>query len=169
VSPTLVFALLGTTRRRAKRERISGNIYDKVEGKLTSMLLDATCRAAPTARFSLLSSIGTRDGARGAYLRARAAMERAVRASGLAYTIARPSFVTGSDRTEFRLGERLGARVADAALALGGALGARRLQTRWCSMTAPELARALVTAALDPSCANRVLEPEELRALLVRS
>jgi nucleoside-diphosphate-sugar epimerase len=157
-SPDLVFSLLGTTRKRAKREHITGDIYAKVEVKLTAMLLDAACRAAPHARFVLLSSLGAGEGAKGGYLEARASMEHRVRGSGLAHTIARPSLVSGPDREEFRLGERVAARIADALLGVGG----RRLRQRFHSITAQRLAQTLVTAALDPTCENRVLESEEL-------
>ena len=47
----------------------------------------------------------------------REVVERAVAGSGLPYAIARPSFITGPDRDEFRPGERIGAMVSDAALA----------------------------------------------------
>jgi uncharacterized protein YbjT (DUF2867 family) len=161
-SPDLVFSLLGTTRKRARREHITFDIYAKVEVKLTAMLLDAACRAAPHARFVLLSSLGAGEGAKGGYLKARAMMEQRVRGSGLAYTIARPSLVSGPDREEFRPGERIAARVVDALLGVGARFGGRRLQQRFHSITAQRLAQTLVTAALDPTCENRVLESEEL-------
>ena len=81
----------------------------------------------------------------------------------LPYVIARPSFISGPDRDEFRLGERLGAVVSDALLAVAGLFGAKRLAARYRSTTPAILGEALVRAALEPE-GNRVLESEELRA-----
>ncbi len=83
-------------------------------------------------------------------------------AGPLPYLIARPSFITGPDRAEFRPGERLGARVSDALLGLARLMGARRLWAHYRSTTAAVLAGALVRSAGDPRT-NRILESEELR------
>lgn len=165
IKPDLVFALLGTTSRRAKREGITGDIYQQVEGRLTSMLLDATAKCSPNARFVFLSSLGTKEDSKNRYLKVRAELERSIEASGVAYTIARPSFITGTDREEFRAGERIAARAADALLGVAALFGAESARDRWGSLTAVKLAHALVTAAMDPGCENRVLETEELRRL----
>src|SRR5690242_8066469 len=59
LAPSAVFALLGTTRARAKRDPEAS--YEKVDYGLTTMLLRATKRAAPRARFVYLSSYGVSE------------------------------------------------------------------------------------------------------------
>jgi nucleoside-diphosphate-sugar epimerase len=163
--PTLVFGLLGITAAGAKREaRRRGSApptYMSVDYGLTAMTIDACVAAGIRPRFVYLSSMGVREEARGAYIRARVEAERHLRESGLPYTVARPSFITGG-RDEARPAEAIGAAVSDAALDVLGALGARRLRRRYRSRTNDELATALVDAALDPACEGRVLESEEL-------
>ncbi|MFN8652749.1 MAG: NAD(P)H-binding protein [Gemmatimonadales bacterium] len=164
--PALVFALLGTTRGRGRRARAAhGRVenYATVDVGLTLMTYDAARRAGSTPRFVYLSSIGVRPDTRNQYLAARALVERSIMDGPLPYVIARPSFISGPDRDEFRLGERLGAVVSDALLAVAGLFGAKRLAARYRSTTPAILGEALVRAALEPE-GNRVLESEELRA-----
>ncbi len=162
--PTVVFALLGTTRKRAKAEGVGATeAYDKVDYGLSRLLLDACGVSAPDARFVYLSSAGLREGTRNPYLRARVRMEAALRDSGLAFTIARPSFISGTDRDESRPTERVAAVVGNAALGVLGAVGARTLRDRYRSTDATELATALVGAALDPRAVGAVLHGEDLR------
>ncbi len=164
LAPGVVFALLGTTRARG-REAPSGGVenYETVDYGLSVLLLNAaaTCGASP--RFVYLSSAGVSERARGAYLGARWRVEEAIRASGLPFTIARPSFITGPDRDEERPGERIGAAVADAGLAVLARLGGRRLRARYGSTTNVVLADALVRLALDEAAADSVVESEGLR------
>lgn len=162
--PTLVFALLGTTRARAHREgkgAIEG--YEAVDYGLTMMLRDAAQASGQRPRFVYLSAAGLKDDTTNPYMAVRARVERALREGELPYTLARPSFITGSDRDEPRLGERIGAGVADGVLAFAGLLGARKLQHRYGSMTNVVLARGLVRVAMDPAYENRVAEAEALR------
>ncbi len=88
-----------------------------------------------------------------------------MRESGLPYVIARASFITGPDRDEPRLGERVAAAASDGALAVAGLLGARRLRARYRSITNTELARSLVRLALDPTATDVVAEGDALRDL----
>ena len=162
-APMATFALLGTTRRREK-ETGGAASYEAVDIGLTLLLLEATQAVVPPPRFVYLSAAGVTDASRGAYLKARATVEARVRASGLPFTIARPSFITGPDRDEDRTGERMAAGAVDAGLAVLSALGARKLRARWGSTTGSLLAEALVRASLDPGAAGRVLESEQLRA-----
>ena len=169
--PATVFALLGTTRARgraAARRGGGAESYETVDYALTMRLVRAAAaaaRAGGTApRVVYLSAIGARADARNPYVAVRGRVERELGASGLPFTIVRPSFVTGPDREESRPAERLGARVLDALLAIPGALGARRLRDRWRSTTAAELAAALARVAADPDAAGRVLHGEALRA-----
>lgn len=164
--PSLVFALLGTTRAReraSRRANLPEASYESVDFGLTILLLRAVVAAGLTPRFVYLSSLGVREATRNPYLRARVRVEQELRASGVPYTIVRPSFITGPDREAPRPLERGAAMIADALLGVAGALGARRLRDRYRSLTSSELADALVRAALDPSAENRVLEGDALR------
>lgn len=165
LQPTLVFALLGTTRRRAASEGMDAAAgYERIDYGLSKLLLDACRAAAPQARFVYLSSLGVKEGTTNAYLSARARVERDLADSGQPYTVARPSFISGSDRDEDRRAERAGAAVADVALAAVGWLGATRTRDRFQSMDAATLAAGLVRAALDPQGRDAVLEADALRA-----
>ena len=165
--PTHIFALLGTTRARvqAARDRGANDSYETVDYGLTSMLLRAQLLTGRTARFVYLSSIGVSAKTRNPYLAVRWRMESELRESGLPYIIARPGFITGSDREEFRLGERALAIMSDAFLGLAGLVGARKLRARFQSLTGSQLASALVHAAVDPRYTNVILDAAELRQL----
>lgn len=165
LAPTHVFALLGTTRKRAGAAAAHGRdeTYEAVDYGLSKLLIDALVDARLRPRFVYLSAAGASPRARGAYMQARWRVEEALRASGLPYTIARPSFITGADRDEDRPGERVGAALTDGFLTLASALGGRRLAARYRSTTNTVLATALVTCALDPAAENTVLESEALR------
>lgn len=165
--PTHIFALLGTTRARtrAARERGRNDSYETVDYGLSSLLLKAALLTGHTSRFIYLSSIGVSERTRNPYLVARWRMESELRAARLPYIIARPGFISGPDRDEFRLGERTLTVLSDSLLAAAGALGMRTLRERYHSLTGAQLARALVTAALDERYANVVLEAAELRKL----
>jgi nucleoside-diphosphate-sugar epimerase len=164
---TQVYGLLGTTRARARAAERSGAApadYERVDVGLTLMLLAAAQAAGNRPRFVYLSATGVRGPADGnAYMRARGRVEAAVRSSGLPFTIARPSFITGGDRDESRPMERVGAAVTDATLGLVGLLGGSRVRDRYRSTTNTALAAALVRSAADPRALDRVLDSEELR------
>ena len=138
--------------------------YERVDVGLTLMLLAAAQAAGNRPRFVYLSATGVRGPADGnAYMRARGRVEAAVRSSGLPFTIARPSFITGGDRDESRPMERVGAAVTDATLGLVGLLGGSRVRDRYRSTTNTALAAALVRSAADPRALDRVLDSEDLR------
>lgn len=163
---THVFALLGTTRRRARAEGISGDIYETVDVGLTRLLAQAAARSPLRPRLMYLSSVGAAAGASSAYLRARARAEAAVRDVGLPWLIARPSIITGPDRDDDRPGERWGATVADGlfkAVGLIGGRAGRAVGARYASTTPEILAEALVRHSLETP-ADRILEGTELRA-----
>jgi len=163
LQPDLVFALLGTTRARARREGGSGD-YGAVDLGLTLLLLDAVKGAVPQARFVYLSAMGARPGTRNPYLAVRVTVEAVLRESGLSWVIARPVFVTGPDREESRPAERAASVLTDGILALAGLLGGKSLQLRYASLDATTLARGLVRAATGPARAQ-LLEAAALRAL----
>ena len=90
--------------------------------------------------------------------------QSALRDSGLPYTIARPSFITGPDRDESRPAERIAAVIANATAGVARMFGAARLAGSMRSMTVAELAEGLVRHAFDASSENEILGAEELRA-----
>ncbi|HET9985158.1 MAG TPA: NAD(P)H-binding protein [Longimicrobiales bacterium] len=163
--PTHIFALLGTTRARARTaERVGGAAadYEAVDYGLTALLLRASVQSGARPRFVYLSALGARPDTANAYLRVRGRLEAEIRASGLSYLIVRPSFITGPDRDESRPAERAAAVAVDAALRVAAALGARRLRARYRSRTGAELAEALVRLATGPGATDRIIEPENL-------
>lgn len=166
LQPTHVFSLLGTTRarRRASATQGSAESYESIDYGLTAMLIRAAVLSGSRPRFVYLSALGVREHATNPYLLARWHAETMLRASGLPFTIARPSFVTGPDRDESRPLERVGATVVDAAAGIARLFGAERLAGTVRSMTGPELAAGLVRQAFDPAAENAVLGTEELRS-----
>lgn len=165
LQPSVVFALLGTTRRRERAAAAAGRVesYQTVDYGLTHLLLQAAVESGVRPRVVYLSATGVREGTRNPYLSARARVEQELRRSGLPFLIARPSFITGADRDEPRPLEQLAAAVADTALWAVGRLGARRLADRYRSTTASALGAALVRLALAPGPPEQVVESEGLR------
>lgn len=161
-APSHVFCLIGTTRKRARSAPESAG-YDAVDFGLTTLLLAAAAAQGSKPRFVYLSSLGTSAKARGAYLRTRWRTEEAVRASGLPFTIARPSLITGPDREELRPAEWLGARLLGWPLSALGLVRGANFVARYRPLDAAELARGLVRAAFNYTTIDRVLETGELR------
>ena len=147
--PTVVFSLLGTTKKRSQAAAKDGRqeTYETIDYALSKQLYMAACGCGTSPRFVYLSSMGVRENTANPYLAARAKMESFLRSGPLPFVIAQPSFITG-DRDERRPGEAIGSRAADLALASFGFFGARKLQDRFRSTTGPRLARALVDLAL---------------------
>lgn len=166
LQPSIVFALLGTTKKRA-RDGGSGSAvadsYEAVDYGLSILLLDAAVACGSRPRFVYLSALGADGRPANAYMKVRTRVEAAVRASGLPYLLARPGFISG-DREQPRLGERLAARAGDGLLAFAGALGAKKLQARYASLTGAELGAALVELASTASEDALVAEADRLRA-----
>lgn len=167
LQPDLVFALLGTTRARAKRDAAAGHdsTYQSVDYGLSKLLLDVTRVTRPSARFIYLSSLGVSAATRNEYLAVRWKFEQELRASRLDHLIARPSFITGPDREETRPTERIVAATVDRLLRVVAALGGNALRELYGSLTGKQLARALVNAALAPELAHAVLDTRALRKL----
>ena len=162
--PTLVFALLGTTRARARREgRGAVDAYEAIDYGMTMMLRDAAEACGHRPRFVYLSMAALPQASSNPYVNVRIRVERALREGALPYTIARPAIITGQGRDEPRLAEAIGARVMDGALAFAGLFGAGRLRDRYRSITSVELATGLVRVAMDPAQENRVVDGEALR------
>lgn len=163
--PDVVFALLGTTRARAARAAGQGRDegYEAVDYGLTMLLYHAAVLCGAHPRFVYLSAAGVREQGGNAYLQVRARVERELRAGTLPWVAARPSFITGPDRDEFRAGERIGAAVSDGVLAVAALFGGKRLRARYRSTTNRALAEALVRLGVEPGRVNRVVESEDLR------
>ncbi len=157
LQPDALFALLGTTKARGDGD------YESVDYGLSAMLVDACLAASVRPRFVYLSAAGVGPRTASAYMRVRWRLETKLRESGLPFVIARPSFITGPDREESRPMERLGAGLGDGALALVGALGARKTAARYRSMTGAQLARGLVRLAYDDATESGVYEGDALR------
>lgn len=165
--PAYVFGLLGTTQKRARKARRQGgnDSYESVDYGLTAMLLDATAANCPDAKFVYLSSLGVREGARNPYLAVRWRLESELERSGLRYVIAHPALITGTDREEFRAGERAVAVAVQGMFNTARWLGFRRFTQRFATLTGAQLGRALANAALDPALSNVTLEVPQLLAL----
>lgn len=169
LAPTLVFALLGTTRKRAGREGLAATeAYERIDYGLTAILLAAAVASGSAPRFVYLSSAGLSPKTRNPYARARVRIEAELSAGPLPYLVARPSFIVG-ERDEPRAGERWAARIADGALSVVGAFGAKRAAARYASTTNEILGDAVVRLALDPATPQRhIAESEALRAASAR-
>ena len=168
--PSVVFALLGTTRARGKRARAQGvaETYETVDYGLTALLLrsavDAGRASGVWPRFVYLSALGASPNSAFSYAAVRGRLEGEIRGSGLSYVIARPVFISGADRADSRFLERVSSVVIDGGLALAGALGASDFRDRYASLTGSELALALVRLALDQT-GNGVADARELRRI----
>ncbi len=164
LQPTHVFSLLGTTRarRRASASHGRAESYESIDYGLTALLIRAAVASGSRPRFVYLSSIGVREHSTNPYLVARWRAESLLRASGLPYTIARPSFITGPGRDESRPLERAGAGVANVIAGLARVVGARRFAASVRSLTGAQLAAGLVRQAFDPAAENVTLGTEEL-------
>ena len=161
-APDVVFALLGTTRARNRRDGVS--TYEAVDYGLTSCLLEASRSLERQPVFVYLSSMGAGGSTRNVYLQVRTRIEAELRAARIPHIIARPGFITGPDRDQDRLGETVAARIGDGALSILRTLGAKGLDRRYRSITGSSLATALVALAADPD-ARGVYESDALQAL----
>ncbi len=150
-APERLFLLLGTTAARTKAAAQRGIDVSQqtVDLGLTMLAVTAARSVSPTIGLVYLSSLGASPTGN-EYLRVRATIEAALVSGPNPFTVVRPSLITGPDRDEARLGERIGALVGDAACAVLRAFGARGLAARWASITGPSLAQILVTLATEP-------------------
>ncbi len=147
IRPDHVFALLGTTRRRAAAEGIA-DAYERVDYGLTAMLRDAAIACGSWPRFTYLSAIGANETSANKYVAVRGRMERELREGALPWLIAQPAFVSGRDRAEFRLGERAFAIATDALLGALALVGLGKVRDAYGSLSGRELAEGLVALAL---------------------
>jgi len=165
--PTHIFALLGTTKARAKKVGAAGgdkelNTYESVDFDLTKELLDAGLTMGSPPRFVYLSSAGSGPNAKGPYLKVRHRIEQDLEECYKSYVSIRPSFITGADRDDDRPFERVGAAVGNMALKAVGVFGASRLRDRYRSISNIQLARAVVHYGLLDATSAPVIEGESL-------
>ncbi len=133
--------LVGTMRSRFS----SGDSYEASDiGAVREVVTAAKLAGVP--RVVLLSSLGA--GGLGAYLQAKGEAERIVRASGLAYAIARPgAFASPEDAPQGLHGARHFPGFGKAFFAGLGAVGLEGFAHRYGPMPLDVLARALLRAA----------------------
>ena len=164
--PTLVFALLGTTKKRTRVAKAAGadDSYERIDYGLTVLLLNAVRAAGIQPRFMYLSSVGVSSKpSSNPYLDVRRRVEAVLTEGDVPYTIARPSFIHGADRDDVRPTETLFAKLTDAAVTIVGALGAAELRERYRSTDGRHLATNLVMVALDPAAENTIIDGSALR------
>ena len=94
-------------------------------------------------------------------MRARTAVEKAIFKSGLSYMIARPAFISGSDRSEFRFMERSATIISDGILNMTGLLGAKNFRDSYRSLNADKLAKGMAALSLRED--NIIANPFMLR------
>lgn len=166
--PTHIFLCHGTTAKRARAEGVD-DPYDAIDLGIVRLLADAAARVEGDPglgpRMVYLSSMGADPGARSAYLAARGKSEEYLRSSGLPYTLCRAPLINGPDRPEARPLETWGRRLADPFLLALGALGMRRLSSRYRSMDAREAAEGLVRSGFHYMTIGRVVLADELRRI----
>ena len=160
-APDQIYILIGTTRSAAKRDKVDGNIYEKIDLGLTQLAVDAARASETKPRIIYLSSVGAAKDARSAYLAARGRAEDVVMTSGLPWAIARPSFITG-DRDDSRIGERSAAIVGDGLLAVARVFGGKKVREKYRSTTPDVLASALIRLGETPDH-DRIAEGSDLR------
>jgi NADH dehydrogenase len=111
----------------------------------------AAAKSAGCERFVLMSALGTSDPPTVPYYAAKLAEEREVKASGLEYTIFRPSFIFGPGGGALATFMRQ-VKLSPVVTVIGS--GKQRSQPIWRDDVAEYFARAIA----DPVAANRVFE-----------
>jgi NADH dehydrogenase len=131
----VVIHLVGIIRE----DPAAGGTFERVHTQGTINVLEAAA-AAGVRRYLHMSALGTRPDARARYHRSKWAAEEAVRASGLAWTIFRPSIIYGPDDAFVTMLAGM-IRRAPVVAVLGSGLG--RLQPVPVEQVAEGFARAL--------------------------
>ncbi len=127
IQPDVVFCALGTTQKRAKREKTS---YESIDRDLTLKILAMCEKQAKTAKAPLViyvSAMGIEWARWSRYLQMRADVEKAIIASGLPYVILRPGFLTGPTRDDFRFIEKIGGQISESLADLCNIVGLDRV------------------------------------------
>jgi len=144
-----VICALGTTMRTAGSEEAFRRVdfdYPLAVARLA--------RAHGTSTYVLNSAIGADAGSRFFYNRVKGELEQALTGQGFeSLTFVRPG-VIGGHRDEFRLGERM--------MAMGLTLAGPLLPKRWRLNPAPQIASALLEAAVRPKPGVHVVTSDRM-------
>jgi uncharacterized protein YbjT (DUF2867 family) len=154
--------LIGTTRNRAKKDAVAGNIYETIDVGLTRILAAAASACGTRPRLVYLSSVGASARSSSAYLQARAKAEALVQGAGVPWVIARPSMIVGDGRDDRRPMENAAGVVGDGLLAVVGLFGGKRVRAAYRSTTPEILGPALVRLTLD-GAPDRICAGDDLR------
>lgn len=140
-----IFCALGTTIKKAgSRER-----FRQVDFGYPLRVAELAA-AAGARHFLLVSSVGASRDSRTFYLQVKGELEDAVMALGFtSVTVVRPSVLVGG-RKEFRLGEEIAMRMSWA------------LPRKYRAVPVRDVARALVSAAIEDRPGVRVIENSEI-------
>ncbi len=149
-----VFHLVGIIQEVRRR----GQTFEAVHGEGTKNVLAAAKTAGVTGRFVYLSALGSDQTAEARYSRTKAEAEELVRASGLAFTIFRPSIILGPDGEFVQQMEDLIKKpplspFAPPFIPVPGS-GANRFQPVWIG----DLVGCLVRCLTDPATADQAYD-----------
>jgi nucleoside-diphosphate-sugar epimerase len=161
--PEVIFSVLGTTKKKNKLEARHGReaSYDSIDRDLPLLLYSIACRLPAAPRFVFLSSMGA-EKPTGTYLRARYEVEQVLINGSLPYLIARPGFISGSDRDESRPMERFATIGSDAMLRGLAALGMETAHRKYASLSSTQLAQGLIHFAIE-DLSRKIVYSEDLR------
>lgn len=142
-----VFCAMGTTIKQAGSQERFREVDFSYPVRVAEL-----ARATGARHFLLVSSVGANPASRTFYLKVKGELEGAILALGFpSTTVVRPSLLLG-DRSEFRLGERIAARLAWA------------LPRKYRAVHVCDVARALVDAAVEDRPGVRIIENPEISA-----
>ncbi len=151
----IVFCSVGTTQAKVKGDM---QAYRKVDYDIpvnaARFASDLGCR-----HFLLVSSVGADANSSNFYLKLKGEVENEISAFVLpAFSVFRPSMLLGQ-RSEFRLGERIGQFLMKALSFL--------IPSKYKPIEAADVALAMVNASLKPSITGKtIFEYKEMRSLL---
>lgn len=157
----VLFCCIGSTMAAAG----SREAFVAIERDIPLQLIGALAKNNPRCRFVFVSSMGAGKPV-GFYLENKAAVELALKQSGLPYVILRPSLLMGGNRSQFRPGERVSQLLLPALFKPFDLIGGRRLS--WVGKYRPIdssiVAQAAVRYGLDKDNSNKqvVLEGWDL-------
>ncbi len=152
----VLLCCLGTTRKKAG----SDEAFRRVDRDYPIRLLERLRGLPGRPVFGLVSSVGAERGA-GLYLKTKAEVEAAVRASGLPFVIVRPSLLVG-EREESRPGERLGLAVSVPFFRALQIFATGELVARYAPIEGARVAAALIRGALDTREPRMTLEGKQI-------
>lgn len=156
LKPDVIFILIGTTRKRIKALQKQGynksdGSYEAVDYGLTALAVNALLKSGVKSKIVYLSAIGTKKEATNPYLKARYKAEQAVLESGLPCNIVRAPIISGPDRMESRVGERIAAKTFDGILSLVSSVAYKDSLLKYFSIDAKKLAAGLIFEAFNDS------------------